>query len=123
MTESMGTRHWLAGVIRSAGHSDLEVVLPAGAPIDDVWSRVAAAAGLTEDEVAAMVAARFRLEVAALEEAEPRALKLLPEAMARRYLIFPLREDDRRIVLATADPTGFDAEQAIGFVSGRTPTW
>jgi len=123
MIESKGAGHWLTNVVRAAGHADLDVEIPAGATIGEVWTRVAGAAGLSEDDLATLVAKRFRLDVASIDEAESRTLKLLPEAMARRYHMFPLREDDRRIVLATSDPTGVDAEQAIGFVSGRTPVF
>src|SRR5262245_54357510 len=33
----------------------------------------------------------------------------------------PLREDDKRLVVATADPTSMAAEDDIAFASGRTP--
>jgi len=47
----------------------------------------------------------------------------VPEKAARRYLVFPLRENDRQLIVATANPSDLDAEQALGFVSGRTPVF
>ncbi|HLB09894.1 MAG TPA: ATPase, T2SS/T4P/T4SS family, partial [Gemmatimonadaceae bacterium] len=44
----------------------------------------------------------------------------LPEKFARERLIFPLRETDRRLVVAVADPSDFEAEQLITFASGRS---
>jgi len=61
------------------------------------------------------------MPVAALDAHDVHALRLVPESLARRYTVFPLRESDREIVLATADPSDLDAEQAIGFAAGRTP--
>src|SRR2546421_4853027 len=42
-----------------------------------------------------------------------------PETPHRRYLAFPVRARDRELVVAVADPTDLDAEQALGFASGR----
>jgi phage gp37-like protein len=35
------------------------------------------------------------LPVADFEVAEPKAQRLVPETVARRFMVFPLREDDR----------------------------
>jgi len=40
----------------------------------------------------ALVAAQLKFRVANLGFAEPRALKLFPESVARRYGVFPIRE-------------------------------
>ena len=65
----------------------------------------------------------FRLEVADINAADPNAALLIPETMARKHLIFPLFEDDRQLVVATCDPTNVEAERALGFSTGRTPTF
>ena len=77
------------------------------------------ATGISQDQLARHVADYFRLNVASLESAEPPALKLVPEKVARQYGIFPLKENDRHLTVATSDPTDFAAEQALGFISGR----
>jgi len=92
----------------------------AAAPITDAWPAVARAAGIDGQELARRVAGHYRLGVADLNAAEPKALKLLPEKVVRQYLVFPLRETDRQLVVATSNPTNLDAEQALSFASGRT---
>ncbi|MCH7808814.1 MAG: type II/IV secretion system protein [Planctomycetes bacterium] len=75
---------------------------------------------MPEDDLARHIATHFRLAVADLGSAAPQALKLVPERVARRYQVFPIREDDRQLVVATSDPTNLETEQALGFASGRT---
>ncbi len=75
--------------------------------------------GLSQDQLAGHVGDYFRLKVANLDTAESTAIKLVPEKIARQYSIFPLKEDDRHLTVATSDPTNFAAEQALGFISGR----
>ncbi len=77
------------------------------------------ATGLSQDALAGHVADYFRLKVATLDAAETPAIKLVPEKIARQYSIFPLKENDRHLTVATSDPTNFAAEQALGFISGR----
>ena len=112
--------HWLVNVARRAalpGAAALDT--RAATPTLEAWGQVARACAIQPAELAARVAESFRLKVADLERAESRALKLLPEKVARRHLVFPLREDDRNIYVATADPADLEAEQAVGFASGR----
>jgi type IV pilus assembly protein PilB len=46
---------------------------------------------------------------------------LIPEKLARARHLIGLRESDHGIVVATADPIDFEAEQLVGFVTGRRP--
>lgn len=89
----------------------------------DAWKAVARTLEISSDELAARVAAHFHLGVAQLDGAEPRVLALLPESLARRHVLFPLRESDHHLVVATWNPTDLGAEQAVGFAAGRTPTF
>jgi type II secretory ATPase GspE/PulE/Tfp pilus assembly ATPase PilB-like protein/ActR/RegA family two-component response regulator len=99
------------------------VAVPAGAAIGDAWRMVCGAIGISEDEFAALVVTHARLTAAQWERADAQALRLLPERLARQYKVFPMREDDRAIYVATSDPNDLDAEQAIGFASGRVPVF
>ena len=87
----------------------------------DAWKTVARALDISSDRLAERVAEHFHLGTARLEAAEPRALALLPESLARRHVVFPLRESDHQLVVATWNPTDLGAEQAIGFAAGRSP--
>jgi len=89
----------------------------------DAWKAVARSLDISSDELAARVAAHFHLGVAQVDGAEPRVLALLPESLARRHVLFPLRESDHHLVVATWNPTDLGAEQAVGFAAGRTPTF
>jgi type II secretory ATPase GspE/PulE/Tfp pilus assembly ATPase PilB-like protein/ActR/RegA family two-component response regulator len=113
--------HWLVGIVERAGHACPPP--PEGAGIAELWRTVAAAAGMSQDDLARLVSRHFRLEVADLGSAEPAAAKLVPEKVARQFLVFPVREDDRRLVVATADPMDVEAEQMLGFASSRTPVF
>ena len=94
--------------------------IPASSSIADAWAAVATATGLSALELAKHVAAQLRLDVADPATAQPSALRLIPESVATRYHVFPMREDDRTLVVATANPSDLDAEQAIAFASGRS---
>jgi type IV pilus assembly protein PilB len=113
-------RHWLVDVAVRAGLLGPDSpVVEAAAALPEAWTAVARACGVPEDQLAARVAAHYRLAVAKPETSEPPAVALVPEKAARRYLAFPLRASDRELVVAVADPTDLDAEQALAFVSGR----
>jgi type IV pilus assembly protein PilB len=83
------------------------------------WTAVVDAVLVTNDQVVQFLAERFRLPVADLETADPKAATVLPEAAARRHHVVALGMDERTVRIATADPRDLDAEQALGFVAGR----
>lgn len=107
--------------VRAGFAAAADVAVPAGVTIGDAWRMVCGAIGISEDEFATLVVKHSRLTAAQWERADTQALRLLPERLARRYKVFPMREDDRAIYIATSDPNDLDAEQAIGFASGRVP--
>lgn len=122
MPDSKSTAHWLVkAAVRSGAVGAAGAMIDAKATPVEIWAAVARAAGVASDELAVRVAAQFHLPVAALDSAEPRAQALIPEKVARRHLVYPLRETDRQLAVAVWDPTDLDAEQQIGFASGRTP--
>src|SRR2546430_17184177 len=95
------------------------LVVPDDTSLNDAWEIVARTLGLTTDELASSLAPAFGIVRADFQKSEPSAVSLLSERIARQYQVFPLREDGRRVVVATADPTNFEAEHAIGFATGR----
>lgn len=114
--------HWCVSVARRAGWTGAHalVVAPTVA-IADAWSAVVAACMVGENEFMTAAAALHRIRVARWDSMEPQATRLVPEGLARKHRVFPLRETDRAIYIATADPTDVLAEQEIGFASGRRP--
>jgi len=116
--------HWLVDVVRRAHLSNSEsLVLAANTPTEEAWAKATQICKVTDDELARHVADHFRVAVALLSDAESHALKLVPETVARRHKVLPLRQSDRQLVVATANPGDYEAEQAIGFVSSRTPVF
>ncbi|NJD18162.1 MAG: hypothetical protein FIA95_02620, partial [Gemmatimonadetes bacterium] len=118
-----GQSHWIVRVARGAalpGADTLEVLPRTPAP--EAWGAVMSACGVGEDELAALVARWFKLDVADFANLDPTATTFLPGLVARRFGIFPLAEEDRHLTVATADPCDVQAEQQVGFASGRTPT-
>jgi type II secretory ATPase GspE/PulE/Tfp pilus assembly ATPase PilB-like protein/CheY-like chemotaxis protein len=112
--------HWLATAAARAGlpaANDLKI--NAGMSETIAWEVIARGVGLSPRELAAKVAPSLGVKAANFETAEPRALTLLPERLARRYQVYPLREDDRTITVATSDPNNLNVEQGVSFAAAR----
>ncbi|MDP2959407.1 MAG: ATPase, T2SS/T4P/T4SS family [Longimicrobiales bacterium] len=116
-----GAVHWLVRIAERAGLGGAERPdVPAGTRANEAWGMVLKAYQVSDVKLTGLVAEYFRLKVANFAEADPNAVLLIPEMMARKHHIFPLVEDDRHLVVATSDPTDVEAERALGFSSGRT---
>jgi len=114
--------HWLVDAARRAGMAKADTLqLERGVTNGDAWLAVAAHCGVAVDDLVQEVADQMRLPVARLDRRDPHVVKLVPEKIARRYRVVPLRESDRQIVVATDDPLNDEIERAIGFASGRMP--
>ena len=113
-------QHWLSAAAARARipFADRLSIDPAD-PVPAAWDAAIQTLGITGHDLAACVAPILAVDVANLDAAQPRALTLLPERIARRYQVFPLREDDRTITVATSDPNDVQTEQAISFASAR----
>ena len=114
--------HWLVDVVTR------QELTPPGAlhlsPGDDLeacWAAAARASGISQDELAVHVATHFGLDAASLAAADPQTLRLLPERLMRRHHVFPLRESERELVIAVADPTDLSIEEDVAFSSDRRP--
>ncbi|HYU33551.1 MAG TPA: ATPase, T2SS/T4P/T4SS family [Thermoanaerobaculia bacterium] len=110
--------HWLVETARRVG-------LPASfvdrkATPEAAWTAVTQTAGIGQQELAQRLAAMYRLKVADLSTAEPHAVALVPEKVARQYGVFPLRQTDRELVVAVSNPADLAAEQDLRFASGRS---
>ncbi len=87
-----------------------------------LWKAVVDTGLATDGDIAGLLATRFRLAVADLAAADPRAVAVLPEAAARKYHVVALALDERTVRIATGDPRDFAAEQDLGFLTGRDVT-
>jgi type IV pilus assembly protein PilB len=109
----LGTVLVVGGVVTPAQLEQLAPDVPA------IWPAVVDAGWTTDERVAEAVARRFRLPIANLAAADPRAASLVPESLARKHGVLPLSADERSIEVATADPRDLDLEQTLRFVTGR----
>ena len=112
--------HWLSQLALDRGLADAHrIELAPGTAPAVAWEQTCAACGLAPEALTEHVAERYELPLANLAGVEPHVLKLVPEKIALRLGIMPLREDDRRLVVATADPTNLAIEEDLAFVCGR----
>src|SRR5919109_5001777 len=116
--------HWLAAAAARAGFKGADALsIPGDVSLIDSWEIVSRSLGITAQDLAKAIAPTFGLAEADFEKAVPSALSHFPERIARKYHVFPLREDERHLVVATADPTNIEVEHAIGFAAGRRPVF
>ena len=112
--------HWMINAaIRGKLPGADALVIPPNASLTETWETVSRALGLTQDELTTRLAAVLRVKVADLEHAQAQSLRLLPEPLARKYHVFPIRDDDRSITVAVADSGDVELEQMLGFATGR----
>jgi len=113
--------HWLVQIALELQLPDaVQLDLTPEMPVAEAWDETSRTCGIPMETIAEHVAEHFDLPVAELGTVEGHVMKLLPEKLARRYGVMPLREDDRRLVVATSDPTNLIAEEDISFACGRT---
>jgi hypothetical protein len=116
----MSITHWLVQVAKGAGFSYAdELNIERGEPLLEVWNTVCAVCQVGDEEIVRAIAERLQLNVADVGKVESRALRLVPEKLARRLQVFPLREDDRSLVVATSDPMNLQLEDPTPYASWR----
>ncbi|OGT94557.1 MAG: hypothetical protein A2083_02475, partial [Gemmatimonadetes bacterium GWC2_71_9] len=83
-----------------------------------LWDLAVNKGKATDDQILEALAARCKLKIADLKP-ETRVKEVIPEVVARRYRILPLRATDSLLEIATANPFDLDAEKALSFATGR----
>lgn len=110
---------WLLPTLQALIEAPSLTQLTQNAP-ESLWE-AAVSQGLTsDDDILAALAARFRMPVANLAQVDQAAVTAVPESLARKYRILPLKVTNSTIDIATADPHDLDCERNIGFATGRT---
>lgn len=113
--------HWLKTVAQQVG---LDLALPAQPDISAIrktWPQVVKASRMPDDRFTQKLAGHFRIGVADTSSYDPQAVRLIPEAVARRYGILAMSFTEGNVVVATSDPTNRVAIQDIVEHSGRQP--
>ena len=104
-----------AGLLQPAQAEELQAGIPG-----TVWEHVVTRGYAKEDQIVDALASRFKVKLAELDAADPRASTLLPESVARKHRIVPVAANDRTITIATSNPHDFELEQTLSFVTGRS---
>jgi len=86
---------------------------------DSLWETVVEAGAATNEQILTELATRSRLKIADFAQGERGAREAVPEAVARRYQIFPIRVTDSYLEIATANPFDLDCEKTLAFATGR----
>ncbi len=84
-----------------------------------LWDSVVAAKIATDAEIIEKLSHRFRLKVADTSKIDSGVRDGVPEQLARRYHVLPLRLTDSFLELGTANPFDLDAEKALAFATAR----
>jgi type II secretory ATPase GspE/PulE/Tfp pilus assembly ATPase PilB-like protein/CheY-like chemotaxis protein len=84
-----------------------------------LWDSVVAAKIATDAEIIEKLSHRFRLKVADTSKVDLAVRDGVPEQLARRYHVLPLRLTDSFLELGTANPFDLDAEKALAFATAR----
>lgn len=85
-----------------------------------LWDAAVDRKFVTDEGILAALSARFRMKIADLSVASEKACEVVPESLARKYRIVPLKVTDSALEIATADPHDLDCERSLGFATGRT---
>jgi len=114
--------HYLQKLAIDAGLPGCErLSIQSEADTNEAWKMITDVCEISEEKLASLVAARFDIEVADLESAVPTATKLLPASLANKYQIFPIRDDNNQLMIATSDPFNVEMERLVRVASSRRP--
>ncbi len=84
-----------------------------------LWEQIVQRRLMTDDQVLAAISARFRLPLADLTMMDTKVRESVPEGVARKHNVLPLRITDSTLDAATANPFDIDAEKMLAFATGR----
>jgi len=111
---------WLAHSLEGVVTPELLVELREKAPPPArLWETLVAQKIASDEQILPALSTRFRLKLADLAQLDPAAKERVPEQVARRYHILPLRATDSYLEVATANPFDLDAEKALAFATAR----
>jgi type II secretory ATPase GspE/PulE/Tfp pilus assembly ATPase PilB-like protein/CheY-like chemotaxis protein len=114
------TDEWLVPTMETLVASEELTALrdaPGGAA--SLWESTVQKRLTTDERIMSAAAERFRIPVADFSKLELKVRESVPETLARRFNVLPLRITDSYIEVATANPFDIDAEKLLAFATGR----
>jgi type II secretory ATPase GspE/PulE/Tfp pilus assembly ATPase PilB-like protein/CheY-like chemotaxis protein len=106
----------------------LETLLPPDAvaklrqevgPDVSLWEMLVQRRLASDQEILGATAARFRFAIADISKPDLKLVSAVPEQLARRFNVVPVRQTDSYLEVATANPFDIDAEKMLAFATGR----
>ena len=121
MAERSFRDEWLVTTVSTLLSAELVAQLRAEAePTKALWDLVTEKKLATDDQLLEALAKRTRLKLADLAKPpDVRVKETIPDSLARRFGIVPVRVTDSFLEIATANPFDLDAEKALAFATGR----
>ncbi|HYX81190.1 MAG TPA: GspE/PulE family protein, partial [Gemmatimonadales bacterium] len=110
---------WLAQSVAGLTPERLQELRGKSEPGRTLWECVVAEKIATDAEIVDKLSHRFRLKVADVTQIDRSARDGVPEQLARRHHVLPLRLTDSYLEIGTANPLDLDAEKALAFNTAR----
>jgi type II secretory ATPase GspE/PulE/Tfp pilus assembly ATPase PilB-like protein/ActR/RegA family two-component response regulator len=112
---------WLVPTLETSVPEDAMTAIreAAEAGPTSLWEQIVQRRLMTDDQVLAAISARFRLPLADLTMMDTKVRESVPEGVARKHNVLPLRITDSTLDAATANPFDIDAEKMLAFATGR----
>src|SRR5467141_2062645 len=110
---------WLAQSVEGLTPERLQELRAKAQSGRTLWDCVVAEKIATDAQIIEKLSHRFRLKIADTAKIDLSARDGVPEQLARRYHVLPLRLTDSYLELGTANPFDLDAEKALAFATAR----
>ncbi len=88
-------------------------------PDVSLWETLVQRKQASDQEILGAIASRFRFSIADLTKPDVKLISAVPEQLARRFNVVPVRQTDSYLEVATANPFDIDAEKMLAFATGR----
>src|SRR2546427_8817651 len=101
--------HSLEGVLSAERLAELRAKATPGRTL---WETLVDEKIASDQQILSALSTRFRLKLADVATIDPKVREGVPEQLARRYRVLPLRITDSFLEIATANP--FDLKEGVG---------
>ncbi len=88
-------------------------------PAVSLWEMLVQRKLASDEQILGAIATRFRFTIADLSKPDVKLISAVPEQVARRFNVVPVRQTDSYLEVATANPFDIDAEKMLAFATGR----
>ncbi len=114
------TDEWLVPSIETLLSAEaIKALREEDGPAGSLWELLVQRKLATNDQVLGAIAARFRFPIADLAKSVAKLNTTVPEQLARKFNVVPVRQTDSYLEVATANPFDIDAEKMLAFATGR----